>query len=165
MQCFGLGTFDGIPFEFFAFPKGNYFSLEHPSILFFKENRAKLLSYLSAEQMSQNLLQDVQSKSIYISTDAMKAVSENVGSVQMSALANLTQQAIMKGAALAIVSAIERLEPVNSPEESTMSISVQPYVFERRYGSRHSSGQEQSQANQRGCGRESEKRKIQAAVD
>ncbi|KAJ3303716.1 hypothetical protein HDV03_003589 [Kappamyces sp. JEL0829] len=62
----------------------------------------------------------------------MKAVSENVGSVQMSALANLTQQAIMKGAALAIVSAIERLEPVNSPEESTMSISVQPYVFERR---------------------------------
>ena len=132
MNCICMGTFQGIPFELFVFPNGNYYSLEHIAIIFFKDNRTKLLSCLPPHLLTTALCQDSHSKSVYISSTALKTVGEVVGIQSIVGLSALTMDTIMSGGSRSLLSTIEGMEANDIPEDSTMTITVAPYVVDQK---------------------------------
>ncbi len=126
MGCIGLGTLAGVPLELFIFPIGNYFLLEQVAQLFFLGNASKVVSLLP-EHMPTYLIEDFQSKKIYISTDATMIISKAAGISKMKALSSINLDVVEGGHLKQILPSIE---VIGSSEKTFMTISVQPYIIQ-----------------------------------
>ena len=123
---------DGIPFELFAFPSGHFYSLEHISRLLFKDSGSKLLSFLSAEQLGTQLVQDISLKVVYINSSALKAIGIANGLPNLTSLADYTVSALLQGDQK--VAELPGLQLAADPlVESFMKSVICPYRLERRY--------------------------------
>ncbi|KAJ3315109.1 hypothetical protein HDV04_004250 [Boothiomyces sp. JEL0838] len=122
-----IGMIQGKPVDIFTFPSGTYFTSDALNLLFFKT--ASVVRHLSSVQSI--VYQDVQTKTIYIPSEALKQIAETIGNLQLGALAKISADDVVKGGAKLFLSSLDGLV-LHTKNEATITMTVSQYIPEQR---------------------------------
>ncbi|KAJ3276183.1 hypothetical protein HDV01_005631 [Terramyces sp. JEL0728] len=122
-----IGIIQGKPVDIFTFPSGTFFTSDALNLLFFKT--ASVVRHLSSIQSV--VYQDVQTKTIYIPSEALKQIAETIGNLQLGALAKISADDVVKGGAKLFLSSLDGLV-LHTKSETTVQMTVSQYIPEQR---------------------------------
>ncbi len=135
MKCISLGTFQIgnqiNTFQLFKLPDGNFFSLEQLNGLFFQMNKPAIMSYLLTEAPRGGIMRDLNTKSIYLSTDIVSGIGEETQNAQLGALAVFAREGKLSNST-SFLSKVDGLTPLSHLDEINLVLNIAPY-YPKRY--------------------------------